>query len=112
MKDALGPVRTSVVMISGHDTNFSNLFGLLRLSWAMPSHQMDDVPPGGALVFSLWKLPGGQYSVRVQFVVQTLEQMHNATELSLQNSPVIANLFVPGRFKEVTTTAIQPDFIE
>jgi len=46
-------------------------------------------------------------------------------QASLQNPPVMANLFVPGcstsaqgypcpwsRFKEVTTTAIEPDFID
>jgi 4-phytase / acid phosphatase len=90
----------------------------------VPSHQIDDVPPGGALVFSLWKLSSGKYSVRVQFVVQTMDQMHDATRLTLENPPVIANLFVSGcstagegyscpwsRFKEVTTNAIDPAFV-
>ncbi len=72
------------------------LSGLLGLDWVVASHQPNDVPPGGALVFSLWKVSDDSYSVRVQFVSQTLDQMHNATKVTLQNPPVIVDLFVPG----------------
>jgi 4-phytase / acid phosphatase len=97
VKGAMGPPKTALVVISGHDTNISNLSGMLRLSWVLPSHQPDDAPPGGALIFSLWKSAStGRYAVRLQFVAQTLNQMHEATPLSVTHPPPIANLFVPG----------------
>jgi 4-phytase/acid phosphatase len=40
-------------MLCGHDTNLSNLSGMLGLSLKLPGYQPDDTPPGGALVFSL-----------------------------------------------------------
>jgi len=67
------------------------------ISWLLPSYQQDDVPPSGALIFSLWRSSDdGRHSVRVQFVAQTLDQMHEAIRLSLSNPPPIANVFVPG----------------
>ncbi len=109
-------------MISGHDTNLSNLSGMLELSWLLPGYQADDAPPGGALVFSLWKSPGG-YSVRLQFAAQTLDQMHDGTALSRTHPPAIANVLcraaVRGRrdirvhgkgFGNVAAKAIVPGF--
>ena len=97
VKGALGAPGTTVLVISGHDTNLSNLSGLLELSWLLPSYQPDDAPPGGALLISLWRSqPDGRYSVRLQFVAQTMEQMDRATPVSSANPPGIAEVFVPG----------------
>ena len=97
VKGAAATAETQLVVISGHDTNLSNLSGMLGISWLLPSYQQDDVPPGGALIFSLWRSPDiGALSMRVQFVAQTLDQMHEATTLSLSNPPPIADVFVPG----------------
>lgn len=96
VQGALGAPSTRLAFISGHDTNISNLSGLLGLSWRVPELQKDDAPPGGALVFSLWKTAAGTRRVRVEFVAQTLEQMHRATPLSLAAPPAIAPLFAPG----------------
>jgi 4-phytase/acid phosphatase len=94
---AAGSPDTALLVISGHDTNLSNLSGMLGLSWLLPSYQPDDTPPGGALIFTLWRSRAtGRYSVRLQFAAQTLDQMHDATSLSLANPPAIANVFVPG----------------
>jgi 4-phytase/acid phosphatase len=94
---AAGSPGTALLVISGHDTNLSNLSGMLGLSWLLPSYQADDTPPGGALIFTLWRARGtGRYSVRLQFVAQTLDQMQAATALSPGNPPAIANVFVPG----------------
>jgi 4-phytase/acid phosphatase len=95
------------------------------LSWAASSHQPNDAPPGGALIFSLWKLTDGQYAVRIQFLVQTLEQMAKVEPLSTKNPPVIANLFVPGcstsregypcswaGFMQVAKGVIMSEFVE
>jgi 4-phytase/acid phosphatase len=119
---AAGKAEAPLLVISGHDTNQSNLSGMLDLSWLLPGYQADDTPPGGALIFSLWKSAGG-YSVRLQYLAQTLEQMHDATPLSRTHPPAIANVFVPGcssgaegypcsweRFREVAAKAILPGF--
>ncbi len=119
---ASGKAEAPLLVISGHDTNLSNLSGMLGLSWLLPGYQADDAPPGGALVFSLWK-SGGQYSVRLQFVAQTLDQMHDGTVLSRAHPPAIANVFVPGcssgaegypcsweRFRDVAAQTILPGF--
>jgi 4-phytase/acid phosphatase len=123
---AIGQPGGNVLVISGHDTNLSNLSGMLDLSWVLPSYQKDDTPPGSALVFSLWLAPDtGRYSVRVQFLAQTLDQMRSATELSKSNPPPVANVFVPGcsgaedgyacdwaAFVKAATDAIDPSFVE
>jgi 4-phytase/acid phosphatase len=126
VKGAMGTPETALLVISGHDTNLSNLSGMLGLSWAIASHQPDDIPPGGALMFSLWRAPeSGKYTVRLQFVAQTLDQMHNAKPLSLKDPPPIADVFVPGcstadpgwacdwrRFQATALAAINPAFVQ
>mgnify|MGYP001021389662 CR=1 FL=1 len=91
-----GKSRTSLLVISGHDTNLSNLSGLLNLTWALPSYQRDDVPPGGALMFTLWRSrTNGEFRVRTQFIAQTMDQMRDGLALSMEHPPAIADLFVP-----------------
>jgi 4-phytase/acid phosphatase len=122
---ALGLSDSKIVFIVGHDTNISNLSGLLNLSWVLESYQPNDAPPGGALIFSLWKSTDGEFSVRVQFVTQKLEQMHKAVAPNKENPPLKANLFVPGcsaadenfscrwsDFQRVVGNSVNPDFIE
>ncbi len=123
---ALGPPRDALLVISGHDTNISNLAGMLGLRWLLDGYQANDSPPGGALVFSLWRsAETGRYSVRVQIVAQSLDQMHNATPLSLQHPPETADLFLPGcgtasegyacdweAFERTATAAIAPEFVK
>jgi len=123
---SLATPNSAVVMVSGHDTNISNISGLLGLSWVLPSYQTDDAPPGGAVVFSLWKSAGSSdYSVRLQFIAQTMDQMHRALPLSTANPPVIANIFVPGcssakdgypcswpDFQRTLQQAIDPAFVD
>ena len=92
---ALGPPGDSVLIVSGHDTNLSNLSGMLGLSWHLPGYQPDDTPPGGALIFSLWQ-QGGNYFVRTEYLAQTMEQMRNATPLSFAAPPEEEDLAVAG----------------
>jgi len=126
VKGAAAAPDTQLVVISGHDTNLLNLAGMLGISWLLPSYQQDDVPPGGALIFSLWESPdAGGHSVRVQFIAQTLDQMHDATPLWLSDPPPIANVFVPGcstaqegfscewmDFRRAVQAAIDPAFVQ
>ncbi len=94
---ALDRSGNAVLIVSGHDTNLSNLSGMLGLSWRLPGYQADDTPPGGALVFSIWQEPGAaKYFVRSQYLAQTLEQMRGATPLSLSAPPAKEDLSIPG----------------
>jgi len=85
-----------LLILVGHDTNLSNIGGALGLDWLIDGRR-NDTPPGGALVFELWKKHGAdEYSVQTYYTAQTLEQMRNATPLSLGNPPERVPVFVPG----------------
>jgi 4-phytase/acid phosphatase len=85
-----------VLILVGHDTNLANIAGALGLSWLIDGRR-DDTPPGGALVFELWKSRAtGELSVRTFYTAQTLDQMRNATPLSLNSPPERVPVFVPG----------------
>jgi 4-phytase / acid phosphatase len=85
-----------LLILVGHDTNLANIAGALGLSWLIDGRR-DDTPPGSALVFELWKRRGtGEYSVRTFYVAQTLDQMRNATPLSIESPPERVPVFVPG----------------
>ncbi|MGH9436149.1 MAG: histidine-type phosphatase, partial [Terriglobia bacterium] len=122
---AIGVPQDKLVVIAGHDTNIANVAGILNLSWLLPGYQMNETPPGGALVFELWKLARSKsYSVGVYYLSQTLEQMRNATPLSLAAPPSRAHIFIPGcsgsgpgydcpleKFRKVVVAAIDPKFV-
>ena len=55
--------RRPALMLVGHDTNVANVAGLLNLSWILDGRR-DDTPPGGALVFELWRSTNTEWSVR------------------------------------------------
>ena len=89
-----------LLILAGHDTNLANIGGALGLSWLIDGRR-DDTPPGGALVFELWKKrDSAEYSVRTFYSAQTLDQMRNATPLSLGNPPERVPVFVPGCGRE------------
>lgn len=73
VKGAIGKPNGILLVISGHDSNISNLSGLLGISWTLAGYQPDDTPPGGALIFSLW----ADGSVKLRYVAQSVDQMRN-----------------------------------
>jgi 4-phytase/acid phosphatase len=92
---AMGRPSDRVLFLIGHDTNLAAVAGLLKLNWIADGRR-DDTPPGGALVFELWRARGtGNYFVRTFFTSQTLEQMRSASSLSLENPPQRVPLFLP-----------------
>jgi 4-phytase/acid phosphatase len=94
---ALDRPGNAVLIVSGHDTNLSNLSGMLGLSWHLPGYQPDDTPPGGALIFSLWKWADtAGYFVRGQYLAPTLEQMRSAAALTLAAPPAKQDVTVAG----------------
>jgi 4-phytase/acid phosphatase len=85
-----------LLIFVGHDTNLANISGALHLSWLIDG-RMNDTPPGAALVFEMWKQRGdASYYVRTYFTSQTLDQMRNATPLSLVHPPESVPVFIPG----------------
>jgi 4-phytase/acid phosphatase len=93
---ALGQPGDAVLLLSGHDTNLSNLSGMLGLSWKLPGYLPDDTPPGGALIFSLWRdQETGKLAVKLRYLAQTLDQMRHADPLSLAAPPASQELSIP-----------------
>jgi 4-phytase/acid phosphatase len=91
------------LFLIGHDTNLTNIAGLLNLTWIADGRR-DDTPPGGALVFELWQnQTTRQFSVRAYFAVQTLEQMRTSATLTQGNSPARVPVFIPGCSREDTS---------
>ncbi len=84
------------LLLVGHDTNIASVAGALGLDWIIDGRR-EDTPPGGALVFELWRgHASGGYSVRVFYTAQTLEQMRTTQPLTTSNPPAETPVFVPG----------------
>jgi len=94
---AIGPPGTALLILSGHDTNQSNISGMMGLSWALSGYQPDETPPGGAIIFTLWHKPeDGQRYVRLEYLAPSLDQMRNGDTLTLKHPPLILKLAIPG----------------
>jgi 4-phytase / acid phosphatase len=121
-RGALGNPGDRLLVLAGHDTNLSNLSGMLGLSWKLAGYQPDDTPPGGALIYSLWRDPAtGQYSMKLRYTAQSLEQMRDVTPLSLAVPPESQDLSLLGcatmdcpweTVRELMRKAIDPAFVE
>ena len=122
---SLGEAGDRILIIVGHDTNISNIAGMLRISWLLDGFQRDDTPPGGALVFELWQQSGGEMTVSTYFLAQSLEQMRKAIPLTLESPPLKSAIFVPGcsaadqdmtcpwkAFQRTMESAIDPGFVK
>jgi 4-phytase/acid phosphatase len=93
---ALGSQGDRIVFLVGHDGNIATVAGMLGISWLIDGRR-NDTPPGGALVFEVWGVPGSSTdTVRTYYISQTLDQMRNMTPLTLDTPPARANIFVPG----------------
>lgn len=93
---ALGPAGTHLVYISGHDSNLCNVGGLLNLHWKVDG-VADDTPPDSQIVFELWQnSQSKQWSVRLLYRGQTMDQLRSAESLSATNRPVEVPLTPPG----------------
>jgi len=89
-----------VLFLIGHDTNLTNVAGLLNLTWIADGRR-DDTPPGGALIFELWQdSETHEFSVRTYFTVQTLEQMRLSATLTMDNPPERVPVIIPNCSRE------------
>lgn len=98
------------LFLIGHDTNLTNIAGMLNLTWIVDGRR-DDTPPGGVLIFELWRgRSTGSYSVRTYYAAQTLEQMRSASSLTLDNPPQRVSVFLPGCSREDSSCS-WPSFV-
>ena len=121
---SLGEVGDRVLIVVGHDTNISNIAGLLGISWLLDGYPPDDTPPGGALVFELWQQAQGEMAVSTYYVAQSTDQMRKLAPLTLDSPPLKSPIFVPGcstadqkmtcpwkAFQHTIESAIDPAFV-
>jgi 4-phytase/acid phosphatase len=108
---AMGKPSDRALILVGHDTNIENMSGALGLTWIVDGRR-DDTPPGGALVFEVWRKPSsGEYSVRTYYTAQTLEQMRSSTTLTLAAPPERVPVFIPGCSRGDLSCSL-PSFLE
>lgn len=97
-----GPALTVLV---GHDTNQAELGGLLGLHWHLAGYPADDPPPGGGIIFALWRDGTGQDYVTATYQAQTPEQIRNLTPLNTVQQPVLEPLPILGCGNAAAVTA-------
>lgn len=110
------PPQARFVFLSGHDTQLAELSTMLGLSWLAKGDQLNDTPPGGALVFELHANAAGENFVRTFYTVQSLDAMRSGHG----ESPMRVPVYVPGcpaldcpfaTFNSVVSAAIDPAFV-
>jgi len=95
VEGALSKPGDRVLFLVGHDTNIAAVAGALGLNWIIDGRR-DDTPPGGALIFELWKSrTSGMFRVRVDYTAQTLDQMRETRPLTAADPPELVPVFVP-----------------
>jgi 4-phytase/acid phosphatase len=122
---SLSDVSDRVLVIVGHDTNISNIAGMLGIDWLLDGYQPNDTPPGSALVFELWQQGEGKMAVSTYYVGQSLEQMRKTLPLTLDSPPLKSPIFVPNcstadqkmtcpwnAFQHTLDSAIDPAFVK
>ncbi|MFG1423342.1 histidine-type phosphatase [Roseixanthobacter liquoris] len=107
-------------VFASHDDLILNLAGMLDLTWQLEGYQPEQVPPGGAIAFELWRGADGETMVRLVYFAQTLAQMHADAALSDAAPPAVALLPLPAcaggrdglcpfpRFRQIARAAIDP----
>ncbi|HVZ29598.1 MAG TPA: histidine-type phosphatase [Asticcacaulis sp.] len=68
-------------LLVGHDSNLAYIGGALGLHWTGGDFPQDDPPPGGAIVFELWKNKAGAQKIVVRFRSQTLDEIRDLSPL-------------------------------
>jgi 4-phytase/acid phosphatase len=120
---APGAAGDKALLLVGHDTNLSNIAGLLNLTWIVDGRR-DDTPPGATLIFELWRTRStGSYFVQTWYTTQTLEQMRSASTLTLSDPPQRVHLYLPAcsqqdlscswsSFSESLKQAVDPRYVD
>ncbi|MDV6330036.1 histidine-type phosphatase [Asticcacaulis sp. 201] len=80
------PEASRYTLLVGHDGNLAYIGGALGLHWQAQGFAADDPPPGGALVFELWRDGAGREFVRVRFRSSSLDGLRSLTPLTTRAS--------------------------
>lgn len=78
------PKDAKVILLAGHDTNLSNIAGMLGLDWTLPG-EPDTTAPDTALAFERWHDSGrgrGDF-IRIRLFYQTADQLRGASRLAV-----------------------------
>lgn len=112
---AAGPIAKEIVaglgsqakltLLAGHDTNIADLGGFFQVHWKVPQYPMDDVPPGGAMGFELWRGAAGKQFVRMFFRAQTMDQLREQRPLTGAEKAQRSYIAIPGCGNSVAPTA-------
>ncbi|MGD9886044.1 MAG: histidine-type phosphatase [Reyranella sp.] len=114
------PVRFALLV--GHSTNLANLSRLLNIGWQIAGFQPNQLSPGGALAFELYReVRTGQRYVRLAYYAQTMAQMRGRIVLEATQPPGMTAVALPAcaaderekacpveRFVEIARQAIDP----
>jgi 4-phytase/acid phosphatase len=93
---AFGPAGARLVYLGGHDSDLSYIGSLFGLHWSVDGIG-DDTPPDSQIVFELWQsAKSKQYSVRMFYRAQTLDQLRSGQKLTLADPPAEVSLTPPG----------------
>jgi 4-phytase / acid phosphatase len=88
----------NAAFIVGHDTQLGALGGILDAHWNPQGGVVaDDMPPGSALIFELYRTPQGEYRVKLRFAYQSITQLRGESELPSGTAEV------PVRFEGCTS---------
>ncbi len=111
------PASAKFVFFAGHDTQLAELSGIFGLSWLLKGDQMNDTPPGSALIFEVHQpIAGGEPFVRTFFTAQSLDAMRAVRG----QNPLRVPVYVPGcpaydcpmgTFTSIVNTAIDSSFV-
>lgn len=80
------PAAGPYTLLVGHDGNIAYVAGALGLHWQAKGFAADDPPPGGALIFELWRDGAGREFVHVRFRSPSLDDMRYLTPLGSKAS--------------------------
>lgn len=111
------PSSARFVFLSGHDTQLAELQEMLGISWLVSGDQLNDTPPGGALVFEVRQpSAGGEAFVRTYFTQQSLDAMRAGRG----ENPLRVPVYIPGcpgfdcpmgTFTSVINSAVDSAFV-
>lgn len=87
----------AIALLVGHDSNLTALLAALEAEPYQLPGQLEKTPIGGVLLFQRWYDPQRQQDrLKVEYVYQTMQQLRDATPLSLQTPPQRVTLRLKG----------------
>ncbi len=69
---------------------------MMDVSWLQPGYQRNQTPPAGALTFEVRETQDKKLRVYTSYVAQSLEQMRNASAVTMEAPPARTALRLPG----------------